>query len=163
MPPRRLIPSAARRALWRPSLSGAARRPTVGKNGYWGPPVDVWAFGCLCFETVTNKNAFNAESIQALNVRIIKASHNQFNKTTSSKCVSSSHTFWSLTMRRSRPLLTTRKICSMFKVMCRLLPQESHDRLRRAHHQGRAPKPAQLPIERRWQRRLRLPLRYICK
>ena len=96
-------------------------------------------FGCLCFETVTNKNAFNAESIRALNVRIIKASHNQFNKTTSSK-MRKFITYLLVPDDATRPTAAdATKMCSMFKVDVPPGLPQGHDRLRRAHHQGRAP------------------------
>lgn len=50
----------------------------VSKGGYHGPPVDVWAFGCLCFETLCNRMAFTADSLAALNVRVMKGNHDQF-------------------------------------------------------------------------------------
>ena len=53
---------------------------------YLGPPVDVWAFGCILYELLHNRTAFRAESHQDLNVRIMKGSHNKIAASVSSKC-----------------------------------------------------------------------------
>jgi len=50
---------------------------------YSGPPVDVWALGCLAYEMLHNRLAFRAQSIQELNVRILKAKHDAFCSTIS--------------------------------------------------------------------------------
>lgn len=47
------------------------------KAGYLGPPVDVWALGCLTYELTHNKPPFRAESIASLNVRILKGNHDE--------------------------------------------------------------------------------------
>ena len=50
------------------------------KKGYMGPPVDMWAFGCLIFEMLHNRVAFNAVSEQQLHMRIRSATHAAFRK-----------------------------------------------------------------------------------
>lgn len=53
---------------------------------YFGPPVDVWAFGCLMYELLHNRVAFRGESHAELNVRIMKGSHNKMAASVSRKC-----------------------------------------------------------------------------
>ena len=73
--------------IFRPEGSSVSRRlktilgtpvymaPELVRGGsYSGPPVDVWALGCLMYELLHNRIAFRAESIADLNVRILKGS-----------------------------------------------------------------------------------------
>ena len=59
--------------------SPAYMAPELGRGApYLGPPVDVWALGCLAYELMHNKPAFRAQSLAELNVRILKAKHEQY-------------------------------------------------------------------------------------
>ena len=59
--------------------SPAYMAPELGRGApYLGPPVDVWALGCLGYELMHNKPAFRAQSLTELNVRICKAKHEQW-------------------------------------------------------------------------------------
>ena len=71
--PRRLHTICGTPCFMAPELvRGDGASSGYSKGGYLGPPVDVWAFGCLAFETLCNRPAFNAESLTALTVRILK-------------------------------------------------------------------------------------------
>ena len=58
-----------------PELAGASLQ---SRKPYDGPAVDMWAFGCLAFEMLEGKPAFRAVSVDQLNMRIAKASHETF-------------------------------------------------------------------------------------
>jgi len=64
--------------------SPAYMAPELVRGGqYIGPPVDVWALGCVAYELLHNRPAFRAESMQMLNLRILKGSHEKFAETSS--------------------------------------------------------------------------------
>lgn len=54
-------------------------------KAYLGPPVDVWALGCLAFELLHNKPAYRAQSIPELNARIMKRRHEEYHKSCSTQ------------------------------------------------------------------------------
>ena len=55
--------------------------PELSRTGlYSGQPVDVWAFGCIVYEAVHNKPCFRAETMQQLQLRIKRASHEPLRK-----------------------------------------------------------------------------------
>lgn len=61
--------------------SPAYMSPELQKpSPYAGPPVDIWALGCVGFEMLHNRPAFRAQSIPELNVRIIRCKHETFAK-----------------------------------------------------------------------------------
>lgn len=55
------------------------------KAGYLGPPVDVWALGVLAYELLHNRPPFRAESIQQLNVKILKCQYHEMSSTVSTR------------------------------------------------------------------------------
>ena len=58
--------------------SPAYMAPELNKGQpYLGPPVDVWALGCLAYELLHNRPAFRGQSMQDLNVRILKGNHDK--------------------------------------------------------------------------------------
>ena len=84
--------------IFRPEGSSVSRRlktilgtpvymaPELVRGGsYSGPPVDVWALGCLMYELLHNRIAFRAESIADLNVRIMKGSISKVSSVLSQK------------------------------------------------------------------------------
>lgn len=50
----------------------------VRKVPYRGPPIDVWALGCLVYELLHNRPAFRAETMSQLHTRILRASLEAF-------------------------------------------------------------------------------------
>ena len=58
--------------------SPAYMAPELNGKPYLGPPVDVWALGCMLYELLHSKAAFRAESLTQLNSKIRKAMHAQF-------------------------------------------------------------------------------------
>ena len=52
----------------------------TGKKGYDGPMVDMWALGCMLYEMLHNKIAFNGVSEMQLNQRIRSGKHTAFKK-----------------------------------------------------------------------------------
>ena len=62
-----------------PELAGASLQ---SRKPYDAPAVDMWAFGALIFEMLEGKPAFRASSIEQLNMRINKASHESFTQAT---------------------------------------------------------------------------------
>jgi serine/threonine protein kinase len=70
---------AAQRRLKTICGSPAYMAPELTRGAaYLGPPVDVWALGCLAFELLHNRQAFRAQSIPEMNVRILKCKHDAF-------------------------------------------------------------------------------------
>lgn len=65
--------------------SPAYMAPELCRAGqpYLGPPVDIWALGCMAFELLHNRPAFRAQSLPELNVRIMKRRHDAYDKSIS--------------------------------------------------------------------------------
>lgn len=55
-----------------PELTRAA---AVCKKGYEGPPVDVWAYGCLLYEMSHSRVAFSGASCEHIHRRIRAGAH----------------------------------------------------------------------------------------
>ena len=55
--------------------------PELNRSGpYLGPPVDLWAYGCLVYEAMHAQPAFRGESMQQLQLRIKRAAHEAVRK-----------------------------------------------------------------------------------
>ena len=55
--------------------------PELVRGGaYFGPPVDCWALGVFLYELLHNRPPFRAQTMQDLNVRIMKCSFDAFAK-----------------------------------------------------------------------------------
>ena len=55
--------------------------PELNRSGlYLGQPVDVWAVGCILFEALHNKPPFRGDTMQQLQMRIKRASHEALRK-----------------------------------------------------------------------------------
>ena len=48
------------------------------REPYHGWACDMWAFGALVYEMLEGKAAFRGSSMEQLNIRIMRASHEQF-------------------------------------------------------------------------------------
>lgn len=55
-----------------PEIAGAS---LARREPYLGGPCDIWAFGALVFEMLEGKTAFRGSSMEQLNMRIVRASH----------------------------------------------------------------------------------------
>lgn len=55
-----------------------ASAPLSRREPYLGEPCDMWAFGCLLFEMLEGRPAYQAASMEQLKMRILRASHEAF-------------------------------------------------------------------------------------
>jgi serine/threonine protein kinase len=58
-----------------PEIAGAS---LARREPYHGWAVDMWAFGAMLFEMLEGKPAFRGSSMEQLNIRIVRASHESF-------------------------------------------------------------------------------------